>query len=203
MDKDILEIQNVIQTKYDLPTQQTGIAPSDKFYHYDNFEQSLEQKLNSINSNLSLFPLNLGNNSCNSLLLSTVDKKPISCRFVKNSNMTNTVKRPETNSVFKAFNTIINQNSLNNSANSELYGQSLSKTNSIGGLGLNNNQNVLMNNARTIKLHTQVLKKVTKSNQKFQKLQIQIWIRLFKKIKIWKPLKIKIYLCLQLNLKKK
>lgn len=146
MDKDILEIQNVIQTKYDLPTQQTGIAPSDKFYHYDNFEQSLEQKLNSINSNLSLFPLNLGNNSCNSLLLSTVDKKPISCRFVKNSNMTNTVKRPETNSVFKAFNTIINQNSLNNSANSELYGQSLSKTNSIGGLGLNNNQNVLMNN---------------------------------------------------------
>ena len=119
MDKDILEIQNVIQTKYDLPTQQTGIAPSDKFYHYDNFEQSLEQKLNSINSNLSLFPLNLGNNSCNSLLLSTVDKKPISCRFVKNSNMTNTVKRPETNSMFKTFNNIINQNSLNNSSNSK------------------------------------------------------------------------------------
>lgn len=137
IEKDISELQNVIQTKYDLPTQQTGTIQNDKFFHNDTFEQSLEQKVNLINSNLSLFPLNLGNNTSNSLLLSLVDKNPVSCRFLSNKKLS-TKKIGESTTPLKDFNKL--GSSMRGSID-PIYGQGMMKNSSLNGSALNGNMN--------------------------------------------------------------
>ena len=75
IEKDIAEIQNIIQTKYDLPTYQNiSFIKYDTFFNGNPYEQSIEHQKRLINSNLSYQTPNLGNNSCDSLILSYLDK---------------------------------------------------------------------------------------------------------------------------------
>ena len=75
IDKEISDIQNIVQTKYELPTYQTttSFMKHDKFFNGDPYEQSIEHQKKLLNANLTIKCSNLGNNTCNSLILCYLD----------------------------------------------------------------------------------------------------------------------------------
>ena len=74
IEKDISDLQNIVQTKYELPTYQTtSFIKHDKFFNGDPYSQSMEHQKKLLNSNLSIKCSNLGNNTCNSLILCYLD----------------------------------------------------------------------------------------------------------------------------------
>jgi len=69
IEKDISEIQSVIQTKYELPDQKENIGLKEKKLNMDSSELAIEQRKNSINNNLSYIEKNRSKNiRLNSLL---------------------------------------------------------------------------------------------------------------------------------------
>ena len=69
IEKDISEIQSVIQTKYELPDQKENIGLKERKYNLDSSEIGIELRKNSINNNLSYIEMNKSKNiGFNSLL---------------------------------------------------------------------------------------------------------------------------------------
>ena len=69
IEKDVSEIQSVIQTKYELPNQKENIGLKEKRLNMDSSEIAIEQRKNLINNNLSYIEKNRNKNiTINSLL---------------------------------------------------------------------------------------------------------------------------------------
>ena len=88
IEKDISEIQSVIQTKYELPDQKENIGLKERKYNLDSSEIGIELRKNSINNNLSYIEMNKSKNiGFNSLLNRYCNKGYLNNSLVDDLNL--------------------------------------------------------------------------------------------------------------------
>ena len=124
IEKDVSEIQSVIQTKYELPNQKENIGLKEKRLNMDSSEIAIEQRKNSINNNLSYIEKNRNKNiKLNSLLNRYCNKGYSNNNLIDDINLIlgkNKIESPKRKNFNTIYSTILGNESNNNIINPKL-----------------------------------------------------------------------------------